>query len=263
MAQLLLGEVFAINKITATTIRIEFMRGEEVKFISHLDIMRTFERAIRRAGIPIEYSQGFNPKPSIIFGLPLSVGVTSLTEYADIGLIEELSPSQLKDKLNRELPKSLKIFKAEVRQDKKNIMSLIYMASYEIFVDATEDLNDIGIEIIIKKFMKKDTIAALKYGKKGTREIDIRPMIYDLSTKTIDAFNIDMPLNKDEDKDEDKNNTCIYKITALLRAGGEANLKPELLIEALNKHMNLNLKLARIHRTGLFINKNGILERPL
>ena len=242
-----------MNKDTSI-IRIEFMRGEEIKFISHLDIMRTFGRAIRRAKIPIAYSQGFNPQPVIVFGLPLSVGVTSLTEYADIELTEAISPLELKYTLNKELPAGLKILDAAIKQDGKNIMALIYMASYEIFVYTTNDLvnNEIEnneIENKVRKFVRKDTIIARKEGKKGTRDIDIKPMIFDLEIKSINTI-------------DNNSNRHIYKLTTMLRAGGEANLKPDLLIEAINEHMNLNLKLARIHRTGLYINKDGILVKP-
>ncbi|NMB96032.1 MAG: DUF2344 domain-containing protein [Clostridiaceae bacterium] len=244
-------------------IRIHFIRGEEVKFISHLDIMRTFGRAMRRAKIPVAYTQGFNPQPIIVFGLPLSVGVTSLTEYADIELTETVSPEGLKDTLNKELPAGLKILNADVKHDQKNIMSLIYAASYEIFVctennettSKIETTNKNDITNKIKKFLKKDTIEAIKEGKKGTKEIDIKPMIFDLDIKTMDKIN--MISNKYIDRGD------VYKITALLRAGGEANLKPDLLISAINKHTDLDLKIIRIHRTGLFINKDGILVKPL
>ena len=99
-------------------IRIKFIRGEEVKFISHLDLMKVFERASRRANIPIAYSQGFNPHAHLIFGLPLSVGVTSQAEYADIELTEELDPENFMLGLNKQLPKGLIIVAAKARNTK-------------------------------------------------------------------------------------------------------------------------------------------------
>lgn len=226
------------------------MRGEEVKFISHLDIMRVFGRAMRRAKIPVAYTQGFNPQPIIVFGLPLSVGVTSLAEYADIELTETMKPSELKDTLNKELPVGLRILDAAVRSDKKNIMSLIYMASYEIFVYTKSD----DVISKVKRFLKKDIIETQKESKRGTRQIDIKPMIFDLDIKAMEKVNV--AVSADVDKD-------IYKLTAMLRAGGEANLKPDLLISAINEYTDLGLEIARIHRTGLFINKDGVLERPI
>lgn len=226
------------------------MRGEEVKFISHLDIMRVFGRAMRRAKIPVAYTQGFNPQPIIVFGLPLSVGVTSLAEYADIELTEAMKPTDLKDVLNKELPLGLRIFDAAVKRNENNIMSLIYMASYEIFVYTKS--HDVISKV--KRFLKKDIIETQKESKRGTRQIDIKPMIFDLDIKAMEKVNV--AVSADVDKD-------IYKLTAMLRAGGEANLKPDLLISAINEYTDLGLEIARIHRTGLFINKDGVLERPI
>jgi len=239
-------------------IRIHFMRGDEVKYISHLDIMRTFGRAMRRAGIPVAYTQGFNPQPIIVFGLPLAVGVTSLAEYADIELSEAVNPIDLKDTLNKELPVGLRIIDAVVMHDQKNIMSSVYMASYEIFVytEKVEVINKKDVVIIkIKKLLRKDKIEIEKEGKKGIKEIDIKPMIFDVDVKDMDKMNF--LGNKYADYRD------IYKITAMLRAGGEANLKPDLFISAINKYTDLDLKIIRIHRTGLFINRDGVLEKPM
>lgn len=70
-------------------IRIKYIKGEQVKYISHLDILRTLNRVLKRAELPVAYSQGYNPHPLVSFGLPLSVGVTSEAEYADIDLIRK------------------------------------------------------------------------------------------------------------------------------------------------------------------------------
>ena len=76
-------------------LRVKFTRGEEVKYISHLDMLKVFERALRRANIPIAYNKGFNPRPQIVFGLPLSVGVTSESEYADLEIYEKNNLSRI------------------------------------------------------------------------------------------------------------------------------------------------------------------------
>ena len=111
-------------------IRFKFIRGEQVKYISHLDLMRTFERAIRRANIPVRYSQGFNPHPSIVFGLPLSVGVTSEAEYADVEIDGELAPPVFLQQLNSQLPEGLKVTDAKESGAKSNIMASVAFASY-------------------------------------------------------------------------------------------------------------------------------------
>ena len=73
-------------------LRVRFSRGEELKFISHLDIMRLWQRALRRAGISLVYSEGFNPRPRLSLAAPLAVGVTSEAELMDIYLTGQVSP---------------------------------------------------------------------------------------------------------------------------------------------------------------------------
>ena len=85
-------------------LRVKFIRGEEIKFISHLDLMRVFERALRRSEIPVAYSKGFNPHPQMVFGLPLSVGVTSQCEYADFKIEDNIEPNEFIQRLNDNLP---------------------------------------------------------------------------------------------------------------------------------------------------------------
>jgi len=95
-------------------IKIKFTKGEEVKFISHRDLMRTFQRAIRRAGLPILYSQGFNPHMKISWGNALKVGVVSLGEYAQLQIDGWIRPHEAMAKLNAVLPKGLEIIEANV-----------------------------------------------------------------------------------------------------------------------------------------------------
>src|SRR5690242_15350351 len=83
------SKVVFVEVMTLANIRTKFRRSDEVKFISHLDLMKVFERAIRRARLPIAYSQGFNPHPGMVFGLPLSVGVTSDAEYGDFEITDD------------------------------------------------------------------------------------------------------------------------------------------------------------------------------
>jgi len=91
------------------TINITYTKGEEVKFISHLDLIRVFERAIRRANLPIAYSQGFNPRMKISYGQALKVGATSAGEEAKLTFEEEMSHKEVVDRLNAVLPKGIKL----------------------------------------------------------------------------------------------------------------------------------------------------------
>jgi len=237
-------------------IRVKFIRSDEIKYISHLDIMRTFSRAIRRSRIPIDYSKGFNPQPQMVFGLPLAVGVTSEAEYADFQLTDYVAPDDFVRLLNGELPTGLKIVKAAYNYSKNNIMSAVDMASYKIRVRVSEVTKNRGITVDdikhkLELFTKMDNITVLKENKKQGEKsyIDIKPMIHNISVE--------------EDSNGEYSKAGIFIISALLRAGGRANLKPDLLVEAINSNMNIDFEIGHIHRTGLFVTKNGKIYEPL
>lgn len=238
-------------------LRIKFVRGEEVKYISHLDLMNVFERALRRARIPIHYSQGFNPHPHLVFGLPLSVGTTSETEYADFELAEYIEPSKFTSKLNDELPTGLKILETKEKHSKSNIMASISMAAYRILVVTGEKT---GIELIatkIEEFKSKPSIIAKKQTKTGVKDIDIKPMIYKLDIlKSNNIQQNELPINNNGYEN-------IFYLNMLLSAGSVANLKPELLVMALVEELDLEVKFINVHRTGLFVNVEGRISDPM
>lgn len=95
-------------------IRVKYCKGEEVKFISHRDLMRVFQRAIRRAGLPIAYSQGFNPHMKISWGDALKLGKTSDQEHAVLQFENWIKPQELIQRLNRQLPKGIEILDANL-----------------------------------------------------------------------------------------------------------------------------------------------------
>ncbi len=95
-------------------IRIKYTKGEPVKFISHRDLMRAFQRALRRTGLPVAYSQGFNPHMKISWGNALKVGATSAGETAEIQIDGWVKPEGLKQALNACLPGGLEVLEAFV-----------------------------------------------------------------------------------------------------------------------------------------------------
>lgn len=232
----LLVILYAITReaIFLIRIRFKFNRGEKVKYISHLDLMRTFERALRRANIPVEYSQGYNPHPNLVFGLPLPVGVTSAAEYADVGLTEDLSPDDFLLRLNLQLPEDLRLTDAKEIRSKTNIMASIAFASYNIKLSANLSLSEFQTRLM--NFVEMDKIIVEKESKRAVKDIDIRPLIHKLEIIDFDQSN---------------GRGCI---SALLSAGSVANLRPDLMIEALKKYQMPEAKLEAIHRTGLYLN---------
>jgi radical SAM-linked protein len=158
-------------------IRVKFIRGEELKFISHLDIMRIFERALRRSRLPIKYSEGFNPRPEMVFGLPLPVGVTSEAEYADFMMDRNISAGEFIDSLNPQMPPGLGIVTAMQRRGKNNIMASIAAALYDVslFGEDPGFLTEADNEL--KRLMSLSEIIVEKKGKHGLKPVNIRPFI--------------------------------------------------------------------------------------
>lgn len=242
-------------------IRARFIRGEEVKYISHLDLMKLFERALRRSGIPIYYSQGFNPHPQIVFGLPLSVGVTSEAEYVDFELSSEMDPSEFVETLNKQLPQGLRLVNAKIRATKSNIMASITKASYEVLVTIPQNPGVEELKEKIQGFLENKEIFFKKESKGKVKNIDIRPMIHKLSVQIINnngvsGDNADVLL-------ENKGVDVQYGFSLLLSAGSMANLKPEFALKALGEMSGLDLNVLKIHRSGLFIDKGDIMHNPL
>jgi radical SAM-linked protein len=242
-----LAEVFVLSSI-----RVKFIRGEEVKYISHLDLMKAFERALRRSKLPIAYSEGFNPHPKMVFGLPLSVGVTSEAEYADFEFSEDIKVSELIEILNPQLPSGLAITDAGVKADRKNIMAEITRASYCVNVCVNSKVGINQMKRIIDDFMLKGEIRIIKKTKSGMKETDIKPMIHSIGVESMTRAS--------------NNEGCtgnVFKISTVLSAGSRGNLKPEQVVEAVSSMAGEPIKLLSIHRTGLFIESGGEIIEPL
>ena len=234
------------------SIRIRFTRGEEVKFISHLDLMKSFERAIRRSGLPIAYSQGFNPHPQMVFGLPLSVGVTSESEYADFELAQEVKPEQFMEALNGSLPNAIRIIGAKEKYIKTNIMASISGADYALDIFMNEVFSLEAAAKKLEMLMEKDSIKVLKEGKGAAKEIDIRSLILDAKLEIIER----VPFGYEEFK-------SAFTVFTRFKAGSAANLRPELFIKALVEQAELPVVTSRLHRKALYVEKNGGMADPM
>lgn len=241
-----------------SSIRVRFSRGEAVKFISHLDLMKVFERAIRRSGLPIAYSKGFNPHPQMVFGLPLSVGMTSGCEYADFELENETEPGVFMKKLNESLPEGVRVTAAAINNSKKNIMAAINGAEYLLQFYSNEELPfdkaSSGLDDMLKcESIKAEKESVGRDGKKVLKETEIRPLIISAEIEPIqtppagyEAFG------------------TAYLIKAVFRAGSEANLRPDLFLKALARQLGISDYTARIHRSALFAGiGGGVMADPL
>lgn len=249
------------------SVRVRFTRGEEVKFISHLDLMKVFERAIRRSGLPIAYSQGFNPHPQMVFGLPLAVGMTSEGEYADFDLTQEIDPELFIAKVNTSLPEAIRLTAAAVKNTKVNIMASIGGADYELEIYLNEELSLDEVREKIDRLLEKESIKVMKEGKakgskgrngkgKGDRSIlketEIRPLIFDVKVDSIQNI-----------PDGYETFKSAFVINTKFSAGSTANLRPELFIRALSEQAQIRVAASRMHRRELYVVMNGEMANPL
>ncbi len=160
---------------------IKYTKESEIKFIAHLDLMRTIQKTIRRSGVPATYSRGFNPHLNLSIAQPLSVGVYSSGEYMDLPLAEELDTQEVLDKLNARSAAGIKFTACtkiiDVEGEKKlpQAMALIDACSYRIKVkyNNTDSLKD-ELEVMLKDSEWR----TIKKSKKGEREVDIKSLVY-------------------------------------------------------------------------------------
>ena len=153
-------EVFALK------VRIKFEKTEQMRFIGHLDIMRYFQKAMRRADIPIKYSEGFSPHQIMSFGAPLSMGVSGLGEYMDIELKEgsHISSQEAIRRLNEMMCTGMKVTKfLQIPDNSKPAMALMDTADFK--AEFKTEVKETDIYTAIEKLMSKESILLTKVSK--------------------------------------------------------------------------------------------------
>jgi len=219
-------------------VRLKFTKLGDVRFISHLDLLRTFERALRRAEIPVAFTQGFNPHPQITFAHPLSLGMTSEGEYVDLILGRDFSLKNLKERLNHVFPQGIKVIDVVKVTDDRSVMSLVDAAMYELCISVDEGLKEDEVKEKLRKVLAKEKIVVLKKSKSKEELTDIRPFIYDISFKKLEG-------------------NTLY-LTTLLATGSRKNINPEVLLQYLrNDFISFDPDFVKIHRIEIFSEKNG------
>ncbi len=163
-------------------IRVKFGKEGNLKFIGHLDYMHFYQKALRRADIPICYSAGFSPHQIMSFASPLSVGHTSEGEYMDIEVSESGSSVEMLEKLNAHLVEGAKVYSWKLLpDDAENAMASIAAADY--VVSFREGYGPVDWQQFTEEFAafcEQDSILVEKQTKRRTMEVDIRPLIYRL-----------------------------------------------------------------------------------
>ena len=201
---------------TPKTLRIKFRKVGSLQYISHLDLQRTFARVLMCADIPMWYTQGFNPHAKVIFGLPLSVGTESECEMIDLRLDRDISPAELRDRLNHELTEEMRV--EEVYEPSTKFADIGW-AKYEM------ELKFAGADAETAKklqtLFETSPLTMTKKTKSGEKEIDLIPLIRKIKVTHL-------PERPDQ-----------IHISAVLSASGSEYLNPELLISAAKRECGI------------------------
>ncbi len=161
-------------------LRIFFTKEGDLKYISHLDLMRLWHRAFRRAGIPLAYSGGFNPQPRISIAAPLPVGVTSHAEMMDVYLERRISPEVVSSALQAQLPRGIRILKVqEIWPGLPSLQSQVRFVEYQVlFPRAGRSLDE--VREAIAALLSKKTLPWEHMRDKEVRRYDLRQLIDDI-----------------------------------------------------------------------------------
>lgn len=163
-------------------LRIEFAKGEALKYISHLDLNRTWERVFRRAGLPLAYSQGFNPRPRYQIAAALPVGVSGAAELLDVWLTEALEPSEVQGRLQTAVPPGLEVRAvAVVDLREPSLQSLMRAADYRAVVHSPEAAD--AIRTRVQMLLEAPTLLRQRQHKGRLQTYDLRPLIQDLAVE--------------------------------------------------------------------------------
>ncbi len=227
----LLRQVFALSNYI-----LKYARDERVKYISHLDFVRLFHRAVRRTDLQFMFSQGFNPHPIMTVALPLSVGVTADGEYMKVGFDGEYTEKYVLTTLNNCLPPGYKIVAVKRLEGKEIDLTKIDRAVYTVEIESDSEPE-------LTSFMGKHELIVPKKSKSGVKDSDIRSHIYNIDN-----------MGRDD-------NSLILRMT--LSAGSTYNLKPETVAEALKKYVGFNYGFMKCHRNSLLCGDIDYLQNSV
>jgi radical SAM-linked protein len=244
-------------------VRVKFSKYGFTKFIGHLDLVRYFQKAIRRSGLTVAYSEGFNPHPLLYFAAPLGLGQTSDGEYMDVEFKKEYPLEEITTRLNSALTEGFYVQSAtglsdwKPGQKKESIMALTACADYMVSI---KDMEVDGKEYAeyfqrfhekFTEFLQRSEIMAEKESKKSAQIVDIRPMIFAWGFEREDLLSgeFSQDLTEEEKKkiaEEGISHAQEYKnklrVFLKLSSGSVNNLKPELVMESFCKAYGLPYK---------------------
>lgn len=211
-----------------------FQKTETVRWLGHLDILRTFERAIRRAGLPIAFSTGFNPRERIAFASALSTGVTGAAEPAVLELTGPVAPDEIARLLNASLPPAIQVSSCEEIPDagSRDVLNAFDAADYDVVCGCPAEIDDEAIASSVRSLLDLPQITIVREREGRSKSVDIRPLLYRLAAA---------PERPAPDR---------IVLQMQLAVGEQGNAKPGEVVAALESYVP-GLTLRRAHRARL------------
>lgn len=217
-----------------------YHKAEAARFISHLDILRALQRAFRRAGLPLRYSDGFNPHPELSFASALATGMTSDAEWFEVELTQEMTPESFISAVNPVMPRGLSVSDArEMPSGIKTLTSCTRAAEYRITISTEQEFQKDLLEKTLHGLLSGEIIVN-KRTKSGIKPVDIRPQVLKAIVEGIEK------------------DTITLRVLGQLQADG--GLRAELFAGALLDRLDAQGSV-RIHRTAMFFDSDGSLPR--
>lgn len=210
-------------------VRIKFRKYGVLKFIGHLDVMRFFQKVMRRAEIPIAFTGGYSPHMIMSFASPLGIGLTSDGEYVDIELANPIESAEAVRRMNAVMTEGMEVVSFRQISEEKRATGMAIVAAADYLVSVRKGTLPDNWKEQFAAFCDQPEIRIVKQTKRSEQEVDIRPMIYET---------------------EIREDTLFLK----LAAGSVQNLKPDLVMEAFLKYLNIeseNLAFA-FHRLEMY-----------
>ena len=159
-----------------------FEKSPRLRHIGHLDIQRAFQRALRRSGLPVSYSKGFNPHILLTFASALSTGYAGTHEIMEVQLEREVSPEEFVAAMNGAMPPDMQLSSAKVLPD-QHVALMAAVAAADYTITLTDDAAAQTVADRLEAFLAQESIMAVRKTKSGMKETDIRPLIHTLTVE--------------------------------------------------------------------------------
>ena len=244
---------------------VAFQKTEQVRHIGHLDIQRAVQRALRRSGIPVRYTEGFHPHTVLSFASPLPVGASGAFELMEFALAAECDPGEVLSSMQNAMPPSLPVFDGRAVPDSHpKLAAMLKMADYRATFDGTPAAHQMADAV--GAFLEQREIIALRKTKSGEKPCDIRPMIYQLHVEANEhagtANQTEIKKTPDfhehteiNERAEINEQTVAFVFRVSLTE--KETLKPDLLLQTLSRHAGVALPAYRLHRQRLLAELHG------